>query len=68
MGSDGLFVLSALAGVGGQHHASAAFPSGKRVIFIMQEARWVPGLTWTGAKNLTPTGIPSPDRPLMSIA
>ena len=53
--------------MGGQRHATCAFPSGKRLIFIMQEARWAPGLSWKSAENLTPTGIPSPDRPLMSV-
>jgi hypothetical protein len=29
---------------------------------ILQEAGWAPGPVWTGAENLTPTGIRSPDR------
>jgi hypothetical protein len=33
---------------------------------IVQEAGWAPGPAWTGAQNLTPTGIPSPDRPACS--
>ena len=28
----------------------------------MQEAGWAPGPVWTGAENLAPTGIRSPDR------
>ena len=32
----------------------------------VQEAGWVPGPTWTGAENLAPTGIPSPERPVRS--
>jgi hypothetical protein len=36
-------------GVGGQRHAPAALPPG--------------GPVWTGAENLAPTGIRSPDRP-----
>ena len=30
---------------------------------IVQEAGWVPGPVWTGAENLAPTAIRSPDRP-----
>jgi hypothetical protein len=30
---------------------------------IVQEARWAPGPVWTGAENLSPTGIRSPDLP-----
>jgi hypothetical protein len=33
---------------------------------IEQEAGWAPGLVWTCAKNLAPTGIRSPDRPARS--
>jgi hypothetical protein len=33
---------------------------------IVQEARWDPGPVWTGAKNLAPTGIRSPERPSCS--
>jgi hypothetical protein len=29
-------------------------------------AGWAPGPVWTGAENLTPTGIQSPDRPAHS--
>ena len=29
---------------------------------IVQEAGWAPGSIWTGAENLAPTGIRSPDR------
>ena len=49
-------------GVGGQHHAPAALPP----VPIVQEAGWAPGPIWTGAENLDPTGIPSPDRPVRS--
>ena len=30
------------------------------------EAGWSPGPVWTGAENLVPTGIRSPDRPARS--
>jgi len=32
----------------------------------IQEALWIPGPGWTGAENLAPTGILSPDRPAPS--
>ena len=53
-------------GVGGQRHAPAALPPGKDPVTIVQEAGWAPGPVWTGAENLTPTGIRSPDRPARS--
>jgi hypothetical protein len=49
-------------GVGVQRHARMLTP-GKDPVPIVQEARWAPGLIWTGAENLDPTGIRSPDRP-----
>ena len=33
---------------------------------IVQEAGWAPGPVWTGAENLAPTGIRSPDRPALA--
>jgi hypothetical protein len=33
---------------------------------MVQETGWAPGLVWTCAKNLAPTGIQSPDRPARS--
>ena len=33
---------------------------------IVQEAGWAPGPVWTGAENLAPIGIRSPDRPARS--
>jgi hypothetical protein len=35
---------------------------------IVQEAVWAPGSVWTGAENLAPTGIRSPDRPARSLS
>ena len=35
---------------------------------IIQEAGWYPGPCWTGAENLAPTGIRSPDRPANSLS
>ena len=46
--------------VRGQPHASAALYPGKAPVPILQEAGWAPGLVWTGAENLAPTGIRSP--------
>ena len=39
------------------------FTTGKDPVPIVQEAGWAPGPVWTGAENLAPTGIRSPDRP-----
>ena len=55
-------MTSALDGVGGQHHASAALPPGKDPVPIVQEAGWASGPVWTGMENLAPTRIRSQDR------
>jgi hypothetical protein len=52
--------------VGGQRHAPAALPPGKRPVPIVQEAEWAPVPVWTGAENLAPTGIQFPDPPARS--
>ena len=39
------------------------FTARKDPVPIVQEAGWDPGPGWTGAENLTPIGIRSPDRP-----
>ena len=39
------------------------FTPGKDPVPIVQKAGWAPGPVWTGAENLAPTGIRSPDRP-----
>jgi hypothetical protein len=39
---------------------------GKDPLHIMEEVVLVPGPVWTGAENLTPTGIRSQDRPARS--
>jgi hypothetical protein len=59
-------MTSALEGVSGQQHAPAAFTPGKDPVPILQEAGWASGPVWTGAENLTPTGIRPPDRPARS--
>jgi hypothetical protein len=53
-------------GVRGQRHARPLFTPGKEAVPIVQEAGWAPGPVWTGAENLAPTGIRSPDRPARS--
>ena len=42
------------------------FTPGKNAVPIVQEAGWAPGPVWTGAENLAPTGIRSPDPPARS--
>jgi len=42
------------------------FTPWKDPVPIVQEAGWAPGPVWTGAENLAPTGIRSPDRPARS--
>jgi hypothetical protein len=42
------------------------FNPAKDSVAIVQEAEWAPGPVWTGAENLAPTGIRSPDRPARS--
>jgi hypothetical protein len=47
-------------------HAPAAFYLKKDPVPIVQEAGCAPGAVWTGAENLAPAGIRSPDRPARS--
>ena len=57
------FKTSALKmGVGGQHHAPASLPPGKSRHTLYRRLGGHPGPVWTGAENLTPTRIRSPDR------
>jgi hypothetical protein len=42
------------------------FIPGKDPVPIVQEAGWAPGPIWTGAENLAPTGIRSPESPARS--
>ena len=42
------------------------FTPGKDPVPSVQEAGWALGPVWTGAENLAPTGIRSPDRPARS--
>jgi hypothetical protein len=50
----------------GQRHAPAALYPWKDSVPIVQEAGWATGPVWTGAENLAPTGIQTPDRPARS--
>jgi hypothetical protein len=62
MQNDTLSLTSALDGVCGQRHASAAYP-GKDPVPVVQEAGWTPAPAWTGTENLATSGIRSPNRP-----
>jgi hypothetical protein len=42
------------------------FTPGKDPVPIVNEAGWAPRPVWTGAENLAPTVIRSPDRPARS--
>ena len=55
---------------GGEWSASRPGRStrGKDPVPNVQEAGWAPGPVWTGAENLTPNGIRSPDRPARSLS
>ena len=50
-------MTSALDGVGGQHHAPAAFTPRKDPVPIVWEVGWAQGQVWTGAENLAPPGF-----------
>jgi hypothetical protein len=55
--------------VDSQRHAPAAVPPGQRLCTrypFLQQAGCAPGPMWTGAENVAPTGIRSPDRPARS--
>ena len=59
-------MTSALRGGGWSAPRLDRFTPGKDPVPIVQEAGWVPGPVWTGAENLAPTRIRSPDRPARS--
>jgi hypothetical protein len=63
--SSTLSLTSALDGVVGQRHAPAALPPEGHGTHCIRG--WVnPGPFWTGAENVAPTGIRSPDHPARS--
>jgi hypothetical protein len=53
-------------GEGSAARLGRTLPPRKDPVPIVQEAGWAPGPVWTGAQNLAPTGIGSPDRPARS--
>ena len=57
---------STLYGGGCSKPRPGRFTPGKDLVPIVQEARQAPGPVWTGAENLAPIGIRSPDRPARS--
>jgi hypothetical protein len=46
--------------VNGQGQATSVLPPGKELVLNVQEAGWTPESIWKDAKNLAPTGTPSP--------
>jgi len=60
--SSTLSLTSAIDVVGGQLPCPRHFTPRKDPVPVVQEAAWAPGPVWTGAENLVPTGIQSPDR------
>jgi hypothetical protein len=53
-------------GEGSASRLGPLFTPGKDPVPIVQEAGWAPEPVWTGAENLTHTGIRSLDRPARS--
>jgi len=53
-------ILEGLQNIGGGFEPPPKIPLGTPL------AGWAPGLIWTSAENLAPTGIRSPDRPARS--
>jgi hypothetical protein len=53
-------------GLGDSVTSRPLFTPRKDSVPIVQEAEWAPGSVWTGAENLAPTEIRSPDRPTRS--
>ena len=64
--SSTLSLTSALDGVGANATPRPLYPRERDPLPILQEAGQVPGPVWTGAENLAPTGVRSPDRPARS--
>jgi hypothetical protein len=59
-------VTSLLDGGGGSASHPSRFTPRKRPESIVQDAGSAPGLVWTCAKDIAPTGIRSPDHPARS--
>jgi hypothetical protein len=60
------FLTSALEEVGWSAPRPGCITPRKDPVPIVQESEWAPGPVWTCAKNLAPTGIRSPNRPVRS--
>ena len=59
-----LFLTSALeGGEGSESRPGRTLPLRKTRFPLYRRPRWASGSVWTGAENLAPTGIRSPDRP-----
>ena len=54
-------LTSALDAGGWSAPRPGRFTPGNDPVPIVQEAGWAAGLVWTGAENVAPTGIRSPD-------
>jgi hypothetical protein len=65
IGHEGFFKLDARWGGLSTLHPGR-FTPGKEPVPIVSETVWAPGPVRTGAENLTPTGIRSPDHPVRS--
>jgi len=63
-----LSLTSALDGGGWSMPRPSYFTPGKDPVPIVLEAGWAPGPACTGAENLAPTGIRSPDHPARSYS
>ena len=61
-----LSLTSALDGGGWSMPRSGHFTPGKDPVSIVKEAGWASEPVWTGAENLAPTGMRSPNRPARS--
>ena len=66
MYSSTLYLTSALGKGEWSTLCSARFTPKKEPVPVVKESGWAPGPVWTGAENLAPTGIRSPDRPARS--
>jgi hypothetical protein len=65
-GIDLIFLDLGARGGGWSAPRPSRFNPGKDPVPIVQETGWAPGLVWTGAKNLAPTGTRFPGRPARS--
>jgi len=67
-GMDQLFNLSARLGWVVRSTPRPPYPREREEVPIAAEVGWAPGILWTGAENLSSTGIRSPDRPARSVS